>query len=69
MTKTFVTAAMLLTSAVLLFSQDQAKRDLEALQEIKAANAALIENQQKTLQALDEMEKTAEQIRAFAKRT
>lgn len=38
------------------------------LQAIVAANKALIDQQTKTLQMLDEMKLTAEQIKAFAKR-
>jgi hypothetical protein len=41
---------------------------LAALQAIQAANKALIEKQQKTLQTLDEMKAAAEQIKILGKR-
>jgi hypothetical protein len=41
---------------------------LKLLQEIKAANAAVLGKQTETLQQLDDLEKAAEQIRIFSKR-
>ncbi len=41
---------------------------LAALQAIQAGNKALIEKQQKTLQTLDEMKTTAEQLKVLGKR-
>lgn len=41
---------------------------LSQLQAIQAANKTLLEQQAKTLQMLDEMKLTAEQIKAFGKR-
>ena len=41
---------------------------LSQLQAIQTANKALIEKQQKTLQSLDEMKATAEQLKALGKR-
>ena len=41
---------------------------LKLLEEIKAANAAVLSKQTETLQQLDELEKAADQIRIFSKR-
>ncbi|MGZ4965984.1 MAG: hypothetical protein ACXWBM_03545 [Chthoniobacterales bacterium] len=41
---------------------------LKLLQDIKAANAAVLSKQAETLQQLDDLEKAAEQIRIFSKR-
>jgi hypothetical protein len=41
---------------------------VQVLQAAKAANDLLIEQQKKTLATLDEMKKTAEQIKIFGKR-
>lgn len=41
---------------------------LSQLQAIQAANKTLLDQQQKTLQTLDEMKAAAEQIKAFGKR-
>ncbi len=46
-----------------------AKNPVQTLQAVKASNADLIDKQKKTLDGLDEMQKTADQIKAFAKRT
>lgn len=59
---------------VLLMNSAQSQAPVAAssvaaqLQAIQAANKTLIEQQNKTLQTLDEMKQTAEQIKAFAKR-
>lgn len=47
----------------------RAKTPLQQLAELKAANAALLERQQKTLQKLDELQKQADQLRIFTKRS
>jgi hypothetical protein len=39
------------------------------MRDIKAANAAQIDKQTATLQKLDEMDKAAEQLRFFSKRS
>jgi hypothetical protein len=41
---------------------------LKLLQEIKAANAAVLSKQVETLQQLDELEKAADQIKIYSKR-
>ncbi len=41
---------------------------LKLLQEIKAANAAVLGKQAETLQQLEELEKAADQIKIFSKR-
>jgi hypothetical protein len=41
---------------------------LKLLQDIKAANAAVLGKQAETLQQLEDLEKAAEQIRIFSKR-
>ncbi len=41
---------------------------LSQLQAVQAANKVLIDQQQKTLQMLDEMKATAEQLKTFGKR-
>lgn len=41
---------------------------LKLLEEIKAANAAVLSKQTETLQQLDELQKAADQIRIFSKR-
>jgi hypothetical protein len=69
MARLFTTIAILFGTVLPLFSQDTDKERLEVLQVIRAGNIQLIEKQQKTLQVLEELEKTAEQIRVFSKRT
>jgi len=41
----------------------------QTLTELKAANAALLEKQKATLQRLEQLEKQADQLRIFAKRS
>src|SRR5205809_3774876 len=41
---------------------------LKLLQDIKAANAAVLSKQAETIQQLDDLEKAADQIRIFSKR-
>ena len=71
-------AAICLAGASVLRSQDDAviknpdaiaKNPAQMLKALKASNADLIEKQKKTLDSLDEMQKTADQIRILAKRT
>lgn len=63
-------ATIFFLGATVLYSQTQAaKSPLQMLQAIKAANASLIESQKKTLETLDEMKKTADQIKVFGKRS
>ncbi len=42
---------------------------LQQLQQIRDQNAKIIEAQQATLKALDEMEKTSQQLKLFGKRS
>jgi len=46
-----------------------AKTPLQQLIELKAANEALLQQQQKTLQKLEEVKLQAEQLRIFTKRS
>ena len=68
-------AAVLLAGVSVLRSQDATpaaapiKDPLQALKAMKASNADLIDAQKKTLDGLDELTKTADQIRILAKRT
>ena len=65
-----IAVAALLALAVNLHSQGIApKSPLDKLKDIKAKNAELIEKQTATLQKLDEIDKAAEQLRFFVKRT
>lgn len=50
-------------------SQDPPVEGLDVLEAIKAKNAALLERQEKTLEALEALEKEAEQIKIYAKRS
>jgi hypothetical protein len=60
----------LLALAVNLHSQGIApKSPLDKLKDIKAKNAEQIDKQTATLQKLDEIDKAAEQLRFFAKRS
>ena len=60
----------LLALAVNLHSQGVApKSPLDKLKEMKTKNDALIDKQNATLQKLDEIDKAAEQLRFFVKRT
>lgn len=45
------------------------KSPLDELQAIKAANQKALDQQTKTLQALDELQKAAEELRIFGKRS
>lgn len=42
---------------------------MQALQQLKAANAELLKRQAATLQQLEEIEKAAEQIKIFSSRS
>jgi hypothetical protein len=42
---------------------------IKSLQEMKAANEELLQKQQATLQALDELQKQADQLRIYSKRS
>jgi len=65
-----LTAAVLLAGSAILHSEDPApKSTLQVLQDLKASNATLIDQQKKTIDTLDEMQKTADQIKTFAKRS
>jgi hypothetical protein len=50
-------------------ANEPAKTPLQALQQIKAQNAALIEKQAATVQKLDELAKEAQQIKFLGKRS
>ena len=65
-----IAIAAILALAVNLHSQGVApKAPLDKLKDIKAKNTELIEKQNATLQKLDELDKAAEQLRFFVKRT
>lgn len=73
-----VIAAALAGTGAILRSQDAAPEPvapiqtgppLQMLKNIRDANAKLLEKQAATLQKLDEMEKTAEQLKIFGKRS
>ncbi|MEO6789018.1 MAG: hypothetical protein ABI318_23080 [Chthoniobacteraceae bacterium] len=77
-----VIAAALAGTGAILRSQDAAPAPapepvapiqtgppLQMLKNIRDANAKLLEKQAATLQKLDEMEKTAEQLKIFGKRS
>ncbi|HWB58295.1 MAG TPA: hypothetical protein VG733_02340 [Chthoniobacteraceae bacterium] len=63
--------AALLAGIPMLHSQDAAaaKDPVPMLKALKASNAELIDKQKKTLDTLDDMAKTADQVRILAKRT
>jgi len=63
-------AAFFLGTALLRSQSDTpAKPPMEMLGDMKAANAAIIDQQKKTLDGLEQMEKAAEQIKALSKRS
>ena len=65
----FTAALVFLTAGVGHSQAPQASGTmLSNLQAIQATNRALIEKQQKTLQTLDELKSTAEQIKTLTKR-
>lgn len=68
-----LSVAALLALAANLHSQAPApaapQSPLQILQAMKAKNQELIEKQTQTLQKLDEIEKEAEQLKIFGKRT
>lgn len=72
MNRTFLTAAAALAFFSAASVRSQAPQPpgstLAGLQQIQTANKAMIEKQQKTLETLDEMKTTAEQLKAFGKR-
>ncbi len=49
-------------------SKEEPRISVESLQALKRSNRELIEKQQKTLQKLDELSKTSEQIKILGKR-
>lgn len=65
-----LTAAVFFIGGAILHSQvaPAPKSPLQVLQAAKAANDDLIAQQKKTLETLDEMQKTAEQIKILGKR-
>ncbi|MDP9292535.1 MAG: hypothetical protein M3O82_09255 [Verrucomicrobiota bacterium] len=67
----YVIATMMVLSVARLNSQapPAALTPLASIQQMKAANQALIEQQQKTLQVLDDLGKEAEQLKVMGKRT
>ncbi|MEI9894474.1 MAG: hypothetical protein WDN28_11465 [Chthoniobacter sp.] len=67
---TLIAIAALLGLAVNLHSQGiLPKTPVETLRTLKAKNDELIEKQKATLLKLDEMDKAAEQMRFFSKRS
>lgn len=71
MNKLYVIAMLCALSVAPLNSQSTvaAITPLASLQQMKAANQALLEQQQKTLQALDDLAKEAEQLKVMGKRS
>ena len=47
---------------------DSMETTMKSLREIKAANEQILKKQQATLEALDELQKAADQIKIFSKR-
>ncbi|HEY3900770.1 MAG TPA: hypothetical protein VGM54_19325 [Chthoniobacter sp.] len=69
-TPKLIALGALLVLAVNLHSQGIApKSPLDKLKDIKAKNVELLEKQTATLQKLDEIDKAAQQLRFFAKRS
>jgi hypothetical protein len=67
---TLIALGALLALAVNLHSQGiLPKSPIDQLKALKEKNAVLIDQQTATLQKLDEMDKAAEQLRFFTKRT
>jgi len=60
--------AVILAGVPVLRSQTAAANPVEMLKTLKAKNADLIDAQKKTLDALGDMQKTADQIRVLAAR-
>ena len=50
-------------------NSDSIRAALKVLQEIKAANDEMLKRQEAALQQLEEMQKAADQLRIFARRT
>jgi phosphopantothenoylcysteine synthetase/decarboxylase len=70
LTSSLIAAAALLVLAANLHSQSiLPKSPLDQIKALKAKNVELIEAQKQTLLKLDEMEKTADQIRVLGKRS
>ena len=67
--KIIAAAGLLFCLVVNLHSQVSPKTPVDKMRDVKAANAALIEKQTATLLKLDEMDKAAEQMRFFSKRS
>ena len=66
-----LSVAALLALATNLHSQapEAPKSPMQILQAMKAKNQEVIEKQTQTLQKLDDLEKDAEQLKIFGKRT
>ena len=66
-----LTAVVLIFGSAALHSQQSTtpKSTQQILEDLKTSNAALIEQQKKTMDTLDEMQKTADQIKTFGKRS
>jgi predicted transcriptional regulator len=47
---------------------DSMQATMKSLRELKAANEEILKKQQATLEALDELQKAADQIKVFSKR-
>jgi hypothetical protein len=64
------TAAIFFLGGAILHSQmaPAPKSPLQVLQAVKAANDDLLAQQKKTLETLDEMQKTSDQIKVMGKR-
>jgi hypothetical protein len=69
-TPTLIAGIALFALALNLHSQGILPRTpIDQLKALKAKNAELIETQKATLQKLDELDKAAEQMRFFSKRS
>ena len=64
-TPTLKAVAQVITISIV----DKLKSPIEQLQAMKTANQALLDQQAKTLQALDELQKQAEELKTFGKRS
>jgi len=67
--KLIAATGLLFALVMNLHSQVAPKSPVDRMRDIKAANAAQIDKQTATLQKLDEMDKAAEQLRFFSKRS
>jgi len=57
------------TPVITISIVDKLKSPIEQLQAMKTANQVMLDQQAKTLQALDELQKQAEELKTFGKRS